>query len=565
MLELLHIENIAVIERSDIELSPGFNVMTGETGAGKSIVIDSINTILGARASRELVRTGAARASVTGSFRCETKEVLESLSSMGVTPDEDGFIVLRRDITSDGRGTCRINGSPVSVGVLREAGALLVSIHGQHENQKLLNDSQHLSLLDRASKSGQLLEEYSEKYRIYKEYERKLKSFETDEKKRAQRADMLRYQIGELNEANLVPGEEEPLEERRLILQNASRLSEAVTRANVMLYGDDTSDGAVSEVDKARRELSGCSNITSTIDRLCDELDDIYERLRQAANDVLSLTDKYEYNERELDDIEFRLDTLSKLKKKYGSSVEEMLAYLEDCKTELSDMESADFDREKLEKQLELKKSEALEAAKKLSDYRKKSALELEKLITGELKYLDMKNARFVTEFKEVPMSGSGTDEVRFLISVNAGEEVRPLSKIASGGELSRIMLALQSILASADDIETMIFDEIDTGVSGRAAQKVAEKLAGVARLKQVICVTHSTQLAAMADCHMLIEKREERGRTYTSVVPLEEEGRQRELARITSGATVTESGLKNALEMLSQAREYKKGLRQEM
>lgn len=562
MLELLHIENIAVIERADIELAPGFNVLTGETGAGKSIVIDSINAILGARTSRDLVRTGSARASVTGSFHADSNSVLAALEELGVTPDEDGMIVLRRDINSDGRGSCRINGTPVSVSVLREAGGMLVSIHGQHDNQKLMNENLHLSLLDRLAESRPLLDVYTAKYNEMRAAERELKELETDEKTKAQRMDMLKYQIAELENAKLDPTEEEKLEERRKILQNASKLSDAVNSANVMLYGDDDSDGAVAGVKRALRELERCSGVSAEIDELTEELADINERLRDVASGVLNMTDRFEYNEAELDNIEGRLDQLSKLKKKYGNTVEAMLEHLTSCKDELDKIENSDALREKLEKKLAKLQKEAEEAAEKLSNHRKARAKELEKAITGELKYLDMPRARFITDFTKIPLCADGSDKVVFLISVNAGEDPKSLSKIASGGELSRIMLALQSILASADDIETMIFDEIDTGVSGRAAQKVAEKLAGVAVRKQVICVTHSTQLAAMADCHMLIEKGEKNGRTYTQVRPLDEDGRCGELARITSGAKVTDSALENARELIHAAIEYKETLK---
>ncbi len=563
MLELLHIENIAVIERADIELSSGFNVLTGETGAGKSIVIDSINAILGARTSRDLVRTGATRASVTGSFRAEGEALLTALSSLGVVPDEDGFIVLHRDINADGRGSCRINGVPVSVAVLREAGGMLVSIHGQHDNQRLMNENLHLSLLDRLADSRPMLDEYVKKYNAMRAAERELKALETDEKTKAQRIDMLKYQIAELEDARLDGDEEPRLEERRRILQNASRLSESINAANVLLYGDDTEAGAVANVKRALRELERCSGVSADIDSLTEELADINERLRDAADDVLSMTDRFEYNEAELDNIEGRLDQLSRLKKKYGNTVEAMLKHLESCKEELDKIENSDALREKLEKELDKLRKEAEKAAEKLSEHRKARAKELEKAITGELKYLDMPRAGFITEFTKIPLCGDGCDKVVFLISVNAGEAPKSLSKIASGGELSRIMLALQSILASADDIETMIFDEIDTGVSGRAAQKVAEKLAGVATKKQVICVTHSTQLAAMADRHMLIEKGEKNGRTYTQVRPLDEDGRCGELARITSGAKITDSALENARELIHAAVEYKLSIKQ--
>jgi len=567
MLSLLHIENIAVIESADISFEAGFNALTGETGAGKSIIIDSIGAILGARTSRELIRTGSERAHASGVFTDLHPQVVSALAEYGIAPDEEGAVILSRDLTVQGKNYAKINGRPVTMAVLRQIGALFVGIHGQHDSGDLLDEGTHLRYLDAYASSERLLHEYGEKLAVYEQAEKKRRQFHMNEEEKAQRIDMLRYQIAELENAQLVSGEDETLMARRKVLHNSERLSEAVYTANIALYGDDDSQGAVDSIRQAIRALDGASDASPEIAALADKLRETEDALSDTASDVLRLGDAFEFNEQELDAIENRLDLLDRLRKRYGKTVDIMLSHLEKCRVQLEEIEFSEEYAKKLEEAADKAYKEALAASIRLSEHRRKAAKDLCSEILGELRYLDMPKALFDVslvwdESKKPTLKPSGIDQCIFLISVNVGEPPKSIAKIASGGELSRIMLALKNVMTQGDCVNTMIFDEIDTGLSGRASQKVAEKLFEVSVGRQVLCVTHSVQLASMADSHFFIDKTEKNGRVYTQVTRLDESARARELARITSGDHITGTALESARELIEHAKEFKKTIR---
>ncbi len=566
MLSLLHIENIAVVESADISFESGFNVLTGETGAGKSIIIDAIGAILGERTSRELVRTGADRAHVSGVFSELNPAVLTTLSEYDIEPDEDGTVVLSRDLTAQGKNSAKINGRPVTMAILRQIGSLLVGIHGQHDTSDLLDESTHLRYLDAYAQSDALLSTYAEKREAWEQAEQERKRFSLSEEEKTQRMDMLRYQINELESAELTSGEDLVLRSRRRELQNSERLSEAVYTANVALYGDDDVQGAVDGIRQAIRELQNVSDASEALAQIAQKLSETEDALSDVAGDLLRLNDAFEFNEQELDAIETRLDLLERLGKRYGKSVDAMLLHLEKCQRELAQIEFSEEHIKKLELISEKAYKEAYDAALKLSAHRKKTADELSKQIVLELAYLDMPGAVFEVNLDKSGESRpvlrpDGIDRCTFSISVNVGEPPKPIAKVASGGELSRIMLALKNVMSRGDCVGTMIFDEIDTGLSGRAAQKVAQKLYQVSVGRQVLCVTHSVQLSSMADSHFFIDKKEKNGRVCTVVTCLDNEGRARELARIISGDHVTETALESARELIEKGDERKKSL----
>jgi len=563
MLSLLHIENIAVIESADIAFESGFNVLTGETGAGKSIIIDAIGAILGARTSRELVRTGADRAHASGVFTDLPSAVIDALAEHGIFPDEDGSVILSRDLTIQGKNYAKINARPVTMAVLRQVGAMLVGIHGQHDSGDLLDEGTHLRYLDAYAESEALLQAYDEKRKIYEQAEKKRSQFHMNEEEKAQRIDMLRYQITELENAQLVSGEDETLMARRKVLHNAERLSEAVYTANVALYGDDDVQGAVDGIRQAIRALEDVSDASGELGALADRLREAEDSLSDAASEILRMGDAFAFNEQELDAIENRLDLLDRLRKRYGKTVDAMLAHLEKCRTELDEIEFSEEHAQKLELEAQKAYLAALDAAKTLSAHRQKAAKTLCEQIVSELHYLDMPKAVFETSLtqaqsKHPTLKPSGIDECVFLISVNVGEPPKSIAKIASGGELSRIMLALKNVMSKGDCVGTMIFDEIDTGLSGRASRKVAEKLYEVSVGRQVLCVTHSVQLGSMADSHFFISKAEKNGRVSTQVTRLDDAARARELARITSGDHITDTALESARELIEHAAQFK-------
>ncbi|MBR3705229.1 MAG: DNA repair protein RecN [Oscillospiraceae bacterium] len=559
MLQLLHIENIAVIEEADISFDNGFNALTGETGAGKSIVIDALGAVLGQRTSRDLIRTGAAKSFVSAVFT--GVPALAVLEECGVEVD-DGELLLQREITADGKNTCRVAGRPVTVAQLRKIGSALLNIHGQHDGQQLLDEEQHLAYLDSFGRVNAELERYTDCYTAMVETEKKIRSYRMDEAEKERRLDSLRFQIRELEQAKLIPGEDEKLQERRDLLRNSERYMGAIQGALWCLSGGEDGGGAVSQLREAAGALSNARTLGEQFASLHDRIEAVQSEAYDIAEILRDMQNAMEFSPRELDELESRADQLYRLKKKYGATVEDMLEYLDKCREELDQITfSADIVL-RLEKELETKRAAVFAAAHQLSALRQSAAKELEERIQDELRQLDMPKVRFSICFEEKEPDATGVDAVRFLMSANVGEELRAINRVASGGELARIMLALKNVLAENEAIGTLVFDEVDTGVSGRAAQKVAEKLAQVSRRKQVLCVTHLPQLAAMADTHFSVEKGERDGRTFTRVEELDRQRRREELARLTGGANITEAMLAGAEELIAAAEEYRSTLK---
>ena len=557
MLRLLHIENIAVIEQADILFERGFNVMTGETGAGKSIVIDAISAILGERAYRDMIRTGAARAAVRAIF--DDVPELAWFAENSVPYDTE--VVVQREIYLDGKNLCRVNGVAVTVGILRRLGLQLINIHGQHDGQQLLDEEQHQLYLDSFGKTEELLNTYTEKYQAFTEIHRQIRALQMDESEKARRVDTLRFQIEELQRAKLRPGEEEELSARRSFLRNGEKFISAVSEADYCLNGGDEGSGALGFLRQAQDAIGAVRHLDDGFAKIYERLEDIYSEVYDVAATVEDQRESFDFSPHELDDVESRLDRLYRLKKKYGPTVEDMLAYLEKCKSELEQIEYAGDALARLEKQEKKAGRAMLDAARALSARRHEAAQVLSAQILSELQQLDMGKIRFAVDFAEKAPDATGTDHIRFLMSANVGEELRPINRIASGGELARIMLAMKNVLSEQDHVGTLVFDEVDTGVSGRAAQRVAEKMARISRKKQVLCVTHLPQLAAMADTQFSVEKGEEGGRTFTHVCLLDRAQRRQELARLTGGARLTEAMLSGAEELLAGAEEFKKSL----
>ena len=547
MLSLLHIENIAVIECADISFDAGFNVLTGETGAGKSIVIDAISAILGERTYRDMIRTGTDKATVRAVFT-DVPE-LPWFEENGVP--YDGETVIHRDVFLDGKNICRVNGTLVNVAILRKLGIQLINIHGQHDSASLFDEANHLVFLDEFAENSALREEYTAAFDAMSQIRREIQRISMDEGEKLRKMETLRYQIEEISKANLEADEDVQLEERRKILQNGEKLSDAMNAAATSLYGDDDTDGAASLLAEAERELSRLSRYTDAYSTLHERVADLMYQVQDVAEEIRDTRDDLSFSADELDKIEARLDVIHRLRRKYGASCRDILDYLENAQKELDEIEFADDTVERLKQKLEKAEAETMRIALRLRENRKKTAEVLSARILSELAQLDMPKVQFCCSFQEIEMTTNGADAVAFYMSANAGEALKPLNKVASGGELARIMLAMKNVLAEQDQVATLIFDEVDTGVSGRAAQKVAEKLRSVAKNKQVLCVTHLPQLAAFSSSHLLIAKEERSGRTYTTVTPLDLEGRKRELARIIGGANITETTLKSAGEML--------------
>ena len=548
MLSLLHIENIAVIECADIAFDAGFNILTGETGAGKSIVIDAISAILGERAYRDLIRTGSNKASVRAVFT----DVPEFAWFADNGVEYDPETIIQREVYLDGKNVCRVNGTLVTVSILRKLGIQLINIHGQHDSASLFDENNHLTFLDAFAENQDLLSEYQKKYAAVADLRREIQRLHMDESEKLRRMETLQYQIDEISKANLQAGEDDTLEQRRKILQNAEKLSDGIHSAVDCLYGSDDTDGAASLLAEAERELARLTRYTDAYSELHEKIADLMYQVQDAAEELRDARDDLSYSADELEQIESRLDVIHRLRRKYGANCEEILQYLENAQKELDEIEFADDHVERLKVQCEKAEKQAWDAAFELRNNRLKAAEDLSKRILTELSQLDMPKVQFSCYFTETELTSNGADLVAFYMSANAGEALKPLSKVASGGELARIMLAMKNVLAEQDQVATLIFDEVDTGVSGRAAQKVAEKLRAVAKTKQVLCVTHLPQLAALANTHLLIAKEERQGRTYTNVTPLDLEGRKRELARIIGGANITETTLKSAEEMLN-------------
>ena len=548
MLNLLHIENIAVIECADITFDAGFNILTGETGAGKSIVIDAISAILGERAYRDMIRTGTNKASVRAVFT----DVPEFpwFADNGVEYDPE--TIIQREVYLDGKNVCRVNGTLVTVSILRKLGIQLINIHGQHDSASLFDENNHLQFLDAFADNQPLMDAYAEKYHAVAKLRREIDRLQMDESEKLRRMETLRYQINEISKANLQAGEDEALEQRRKVLQNAEKLSDGIHTAVDCLYGGDDTDGAASLLAEAERELARLVRYTDAYNELHDKIADLMYQVQDVAEELRDARDDLSYSADELEQIESRLDVIHRLRRKYGATCEDILNYLDQAQKELDEIEFADDHVERLKLKSQKAEKEAWEAAKELRKHRMEAANELSARILTELAQLDMPKVQFSCNFTETELTPIGADTVAFYMSANAGEALKPMSKVASGGELARIMLAMKNVLAEQDQVATLIFDEVDTGVSGRAAQKVAEKLRSVAKTKQVLCVTHLPQLAALANTHLLIAKEERQGRTYTSVTPLDIEGRKRELARIIGGTNITETTLKSAEEMLN-------------
>lgn len=558
MLSVLHIENIAVIEQAEILFEGGFNVLTGETGAGKSIVIDAISAILGERTYRDVIRTGASRAFVSAIFTKIPECSWFSENQVEFDPQE---LQVQREIYADGKNVCRVNGRPVSVASLKKLGARLINIHGQHDSQQLFDEENHLTYLDAFARDEKELEDYRAAFDALQSVRREIQKLSMDESEKLRLVQTLQYQIEEIRAANLNPGEEEQLKERRKVLQNAEKLSDALRAADEALYGGDSSDGAAGLLSNAEHALSRVNTISADMEALYQKISDLMYSVQDAADELRAMRDDLSYSEGELEQIEERLDAIHKLKRKYGASVEDVLTYLSKSEARLNEIEFASDRIEQLQKKQDKLQKEAVRLGEILRKRRQEAAQQMQTQICDELRQLDMPKIRFVCEFTPQEPAETGLDSVRFLMSANVGEALKPLSKVASGGELARIMLAMKQVLAQQDGVPTLIFDEVDAGVSGRAAQKVAYKLWTVSQGRQVLCVTHLPQIAAMADAEFTVEKRVEHERTYTSVLHLDDAGRRQELARLIGGSMITETTLAGAAELLRLADEAKKGI----
>ena len=554
MLKFLHIENIAVIERSDIEFSSGFNVLTGETGAGKSIVIDSINAVLGERTSRELIRAGCDTAEVSAVFGELDNATAAALSDIGVVPDDDGNIVIRRRLSAAGKGLIKLNDRPVTATELKEVGRHLVNIHGQHDNQALLDPERHLDYVDAVADDDPIKGKYYAEFREINKIRKELAAVQTDEDEKRRRVDLLKYSINELESAGIKPGEYDKLRRKLEIARNYQKTAEALARAYSALKGDDELDGAVSLLSGAEKALS------SLRDEEWAKRASVLSSSASAAEDVSAaiydFLENAEYSDIDPDEINARLDTLDKLMLKYGGGEWELLKALDKAREELNDIEFSDKKAAELSELLDSSVERLVALGEELTEGRKKAAAAFEKQVCDILSYLNMPDVRFTVQFAKGRYTKRGCDTAEFMISANRGESVKPLSKIASGGELSRVMLAIKSVLLGKDPVGTMIFDEIDTGISGYTAGKVGTQLKRVAENRQVICVTHLAQIAAMGDTHLLIEKKAEGDRTFTSVSPLSYEDRINEIARIMSGAQMTENLYNSAKELLDRSKQ---------
>lgn len=553
MLSNLQIENIAVIKSASIDFENGFNVMTGETGAGKSIVIDSLNAILGERTSRELIRSGADSASVCAEFQNVGDNVKNELEKLGI--EKDDTLIVSRKLTPDGKNVCRINGMPATVSMLKALGVQLVNIHGQLDNQSLLSPETHCSFIDKLAGSGRELNEFKELYSLYIKKENELKSLNTDVNEKNRRLDILNYQIEEIQKADIRPGEKDELTEKLGFLRNAEKVLDLLHTAYAALNGDGEMPGAADVAADAASKLLSAADYSSDFTETANGVNDAAMNLSAYTEELRDKIYSLDYDPNETERAEERLDVIYRLSQKYGDSEEDILAYLENAEKERDALSFSDERAEQLRAETEKAYNEALAAAKKLSEIRIEAGKKFSADVERELAFLDMPSVKFIVNDSVGELYENGIDNIEFLLSANAGEEPKPLSKIASGGELSRIMLAIKCVLSELDDIDTLIFDEIDSGVSGRAALKIAAKMKELSKTHQVICVTHLAQIAAFADEHKLISKEEKDGRTYTCIASLDYNGRKYELARIMGGLTVTQSILNSAEELLSAAK----------
>ena len=554
MLSCLQIENVAVIQKAEVHFQPGLNVLTGETGAGKSILIDSINAILGNRTSKDLVRTGASKAVIRASFAQIPDVVLDKLEAAGY--ERSAELLLSREITAEGKSSCRINGMPTTAAVLRELCGGLININGQHDSVGLLNPAHHLSILDDYAQNAKLYQEYYVLYRSLVKVKKELDAMITDEAEKQRRIDLLSYQVQEIEEAGLTAGEEQTLEARRKVLANASTIRDRVAKAHALLSGDDDTPGAVDLLGEASNAMDTAAQLDESLSGVSGPLMDLYYSAKDAAAELIDRLDAYDTNDAELDEIEQRLDLLYRLKRKYGDTVEDIIAFGQKAREELEQIQFSEQRHDQLQAEKLRLYGLAREKAEALTQTRLKAFDELNARITDTLQFLNMPGVRMTLHHARGPLASHGQDSVEFYISTNAGEAPKPLARIASGGELSRITLAIKNALADRDAVPTVIYDEIDSGVSGKAAGRIGEVLRQSARGHQILCITHTAQIAALADCHLLIQKNVTNERTYTEIHPLDTEGRVEALARLISGDHVTELSRANAREMLGTGRQ---------
>ncbi len=550
MLKAINIENIAVIEKCNIDFKEGFNCLTGETGAGKSIIIDSINAVTGQRTSKELVRTGCDKAFVSAVFDDVSLEVTEKLSEYGIDASDDS-VILFRSISADGKNTCKINGVTVNVSVLREIGNILVNIHGQHDNQALLNPDTHCGFVDAFGGYRDVLNDYRECYQELRAVRKKLKSLTTDENEKLRKIDLLKYQINEIEAANVIVGELESLSERRELVRNSEKLRLSLSMCLNLLSGDDNMPGAETMIAQSLQEFSSIAKLLQSNEKLLERFDFAVSEIADISAEIRDLNDSLDFDPNELENLEQRIDLIKSLNKKYGGDETAVLQYLDNAKEELENITSSDELIEDLEKQSEILEDKLVEKGEKLTSARTKAAFQFSDKICEVLRYLEMPNVVFSVDIEPKIYSADGCDRLEFLISANKGQEPKPLSKIASGGELSRTMLAIKSVMADFDNCDTLIFDEIDSGISGKAADKVGRQLKQLSKLRQVLCVTHLAQIAAAADGHFQILKSSTETNTYTEVLPLEGDERVREIARIMSGTNMTENLYNSAKELI--------------
>lgn len=554
MLSCLQIENVAVIQKAEVHFQPGLNVLTGETGAGKSILIDSINAILGNRTSKDLVRTGASKAVIRASFAQIPDVVLDKLEAAGY--ERSAELLLSREITAEGKSSCRINGMPTTAAVLRELCGGLININGQHDSVGLLNPAHHLSILDDYAQNAKLYQEYYVLYRSLVKVKKELDAMITDEAEKQRRIDLLSYQVQEIEEAGLTAGEEQTLESRRKVLANASTIRDRVAKAHALLSGDDDTPGAVDLLGEASNAMDTAAQLDESLSGVSGTLMDLYYSAKDAAAELIDRLDAYDTNDAELDEIEQRLDLLYRLKRKYGDTVEDIIAFGQKAREELEQIQFSEQRHDQLQSEKLRLYGLAREKAEALTQTRLKAFDELNARITDTLQFLNMPGVRMTLHHARGPLASHGQDSVEFYISTNAGEAPKPLARIASGGELSRITLAIKNALADRDAVPTVIYDEIDSGVSGKAAGRIGEVLRQSAQGHQILCITHTAQIAALADCHLLIQKNVTNDRTYTEIHPLDTEGRVEALARLISGDHVTELSRANAREMLGTGRQ---------
>ena len=553
MLSSLQIENVAVIQKANVHFEKGLNVLTGETGAGKSILIDSINAILGNRTSKDLVRTGAAKAVIRAAFENVPPAVLDSLEKAGYERSE--ALLLSREITAEGKSTCRINGMPATAAILRELCGGLININGQHDSVGLLNPAHHESILDAYAQNRTEYQEYYAVYRELVKIKRELDAQITDESEKQRRIDLLSYQVQEIEDAALTAGEEQTLESRRKVLSNASTIRDRIAQCYALLSGDDETPGAVDLLGEASIAVDAAAQLDGELSTSAGQLLDLYYNAKDAAADLIGRLDAYETNDAELDEIEQRIDLIYKLKRKYGDTVEDIIAFGQKAREELELIQSSQERVEHLQAEQHRLYVLAREKAETLTQTRLKAFEELNKRISGTLDFLNMPGVRMTLHHARGPLASHGQDSIEFYISTNPGEAPKPLAKIASGGELSRITLAIKNAMADKDAVPTVIYDEIDSGVSGKAASRIGEVLRQSAEGHQILCITHTAQIAALADCHLLIQKNIANERTYTEIHPLDEDGRVDALAHLISGDHVTELSRANAREMLEQTR----------